>query len=132
MHLRLGISPPSRCKNSDFFWIHVQFSQISSKRPSIFSLFGWNLAKSLQLWRILTNFQREPKGSNNMATPVKIIPTWHGEAARAFIQPERISLSNPPMNRLIPELRSLTRSLWPPQTARFIWLKIVKTSISGW
>ncbi|MBR1880721.1 MAG: hypothetical protein IJ804_08270, partial [Prevotella sp.] len=26
------------------------------------------------------------KGSNNMATPVKIIPTLHGEAARAFIE----------------------------------------------
>ena len=30
--------------------------------------------------------QRESKGSNNMATPVKIIPTLHGEAARAFIE----------------------------------------------
>ena len=30
--------------------------------------------------------QRESKGRNNMATPVKIIPTLHGEAARAFIE----------------------------------------------
>ena len=30
--------------------------------------------------------QREPKGDTDMATPVKIIPTLHGEAARAFIE----------------------------------------------
>jgi hypothetical protein len=30
--------------------------------------------------------QRESKGSNNMATPVKIIPTLHGETAKAFIE----------------------------------------------
>jgi hypothetical protein len=40
----------------------------------------------LQLWDILTNFAVRIKESNNMATPVKIIPTLHGEAARAFIE----------------------------------------------
>jgi hypothetical protein len=39
----------------------------------------------LQLWRILSIFARKQE-SINMATPVKIIPTLRGEAARTFIE----------------------------------------------
>jgi hypothetical protein len=30
--------------------------------------------------------QRDPKGDTDMATPVKIIPTLHGESARKFME----------------------------------------------
>ena len=48
------------------------------------------MLKSCQILATLENFdyfcQRKLKEITNMATPVKIIPTLHGEAARAFIE----------------------------------------------
>ena len=75
MHLRLGISPQafakiviffeSLCYFSKFLQNYRRFSCISAEILPIPCNFG-------EFWLIL---QRESKGSNNMATPVKIIPT---------------------------------------------------------
>ena len=86
MHLRLGISPQADAK----IVIFLKSLHILNNFLLEFTRFSFISAEILpnpcNFGEFCLILQREPKVDTDMATPVKIIPTLHGEAARAFIE----------------------------------------------